>query len=82
MSEKISSTDNAPDQKSKNRQTLKRILRHIRPYLGYVILSLLLSAFTVALTLYVPFLRGGAWTPLPEKELWILTPSWPSFLLS
>lgn len=58
MSEKISSTDNAPDQKSKNRQTLKRILRHIRPYLGYVILSLFLSAFTVALTLYVPILTG------------------------
>ncbi|WP_418539426.1 ABC transporter ATP-binding protein [Massilistercora timonensis] len=42
----------------KNRQTLRRILRYIRPYWPLVILSLLLSALTVGLTLYVPILTG------------------------
>ena len=42
----------------KNRQTLRRILRYIRPYWPLVILSLLLSALTVWLTLYVPILTG------------------------
>ena len=43
---------------NKNRQTLRRILRYIRPYWPLVILSLLLSALTVGLTLYVPILTG------------------------
>ena len=42
----------------KNRQTLRQILRYIRPYWPLVILSLLLSALTVGLTLYVPILTG------------------------
>ena len=42
----------------KNRQTLRRILRYIRSYWPLVILSLLLSALTVGLTLYVPILTG------------------------
>ena len=42
----------------KNRQTLRRILRYIRPYWPLVILSLLLSDLTVGLTLYVPILTG------------------------
>ena len=42
----------------KNRQTLRLILRYIRPYWPLVILSLLLSALTVGLTLYVPILTG------------------------
>ncbi len=42
----------------KNRQTLRRILRYIRPYWPLVILSLLLSALMVGLTLYVPILTG------------------------
>ena len=42
----------------KNRQTLRRILRYIRPYWPLVILSLLLSALTVGLPLYVPILTG------------------------
>ena len=48
----------APDRKEKNRQTLKRILHYIRPYTGLVVLSLLLSALTVGLTLYIPILTG------------------------
>ena len=42
----------------KNRQTLRQILRYICPYWPLVILSLLLSALTVGLTLYVPILTG------------------------
>lgn len=46
------------DRQKKQKQTLKRILRYIRPYSGLVILSLLLSILTVGLTLYVPILTG------------------------
>ncbi len=42
------------------RQTVSRVLRNIHGYKGKVILSLALSAFTVALTLYVPILIGQA----------------------
>ena len=43
---------------SRNRRTVRRILRCIRPYGGLVALSLFLSVLTVALTLYVPILTG------------------------
>ena len=43
-----------------DRTTLKKVLRHIKPYGGFVALSLLLAAVTVALTLYVPVLTGDA----------------------
>ena len=46
---------------TQNPQTLRRILRYIRPYWPLVALSLVLSILTVALTLYVPILRS------PEK---------------
>lgn len=46
------------DRQKKQKQTLKRILRYIRPYSGLVILSLLLSILTVGQTLYVPILTG------------------------
>ena len=42
------------------KKTLKNVFSYLRPYLGYVIVSLLLSLFTVALTLYVPILTGQA----------------------
>ncbi|MDO4621826.1 MAG: ABC transporter ATP-binding protein [Eubacteriales bacterium] len=45
--------------KDKRKQTLKRIFAYIRPYRGYVILSLLLAAVTVVLTLLVPILIGN-----------------------
>ncbi len=41
-----------------NKKTLRRILHYIRPYTALVILSLLLSALTVGLTLYIPILIG------------------------
>lgn len=44
--------------KGENMKTVRRILHYIRPYTGLVVLSLLLSAVTVALTLYIPILTG------------------------
>lgn len=41
-----------------NKKVLKRILHYLTPYRKFVILSFLLSAFTVGLTLYVPILTG------------------------
>lgn len=69
MSENISpALDGRSDKKIKNRQTLRRILIYIRPYLGYVILSLCLSVFTVGLTLYVPILTGRGVDAIVGKE--------------
>ena len=42
------------------RAVLLRVMRYIRPHLGKLLLSLLLSLVTVALTLYVPILVGRA----------------------
>ena len=46
------------DKKRNNKKTLRRILHYIRPYTALVVLSLLLSALTVGLTLYIPILTG------------------------
>ena len=46
------------EKKVDSQKTLKRILLYIRPYTALVILSLLLSALTVGLTLYIPILTG------------------------
>ena len=42
------------------RGTLKKVLAYLKPYRMLVALSVLLSAVTVALTLYVPVLIGRA----------------------
>ena len=55
MSSKKNSMSN-----EQSRETLKRVLRSIRPYRGGVLLSLALALVTVALTLYVPILTGEA----------------------
>jgi ATP-binding cassette subfamily B protein len=46
----------------KERQTavLKKVLRELRPQMGWLLLSLLLALVTVALTLYLPILTGDA----------------------
>lgn len=44
----------------KQRETLRYVFRYLRPYIGFLVLSLLLSAATVGLTLYVPILTGDA----------------------
>ena len=40
--------------------TMKRVLRTLKPYGGLILLSVLLSAAAVALTLYIPVLVGRA----------------------
>lgn len=40
--------------------TMKRVLSLLRPYFGLILISLLLSAVSVALTLYIPVLVGRA----------------------
>lgn len=40
--------------------TLMKVLRYIRPYMHYVILSLLFAALSVILTLYAPIILGEA----------------------
>lgn len=40
--------------------TMKRVLGVLRPYLGWILLSVLFSAAAVALTLYIPVLVGRA----------------------
>ena len=42
------------------KETLKKVLRYIRRYWFYLIVSLVLALVTVALTLYVPILTGQA----------------------
>lgn len=42
------------------RSTVRRVLRRIRPYWGWLALSLVTAAFSVATQLYVPILSGDA----------------------
>ena len=48
------------EQKAKQIKTLKKVLQYIKHYKGYLILSLILAAITVAFTLYIPVLTGKA----------------------
>ena len=43
-----------------NGATMRKVLRHIRKYWFYFMLSLLFAAVTVTLTLYLPILIGEA----------------------
>ncbi len=42
------------------RETMGRILRYLKPYMGYVIFSVIMAAVTVAGTLTIPILVGDA----------------------
>ena len=42
------------------REVLKKVLRYIKRYWFYLILSVLLALVTVVFTLYVPILTGDA----------------------
>lgn len=46
-------------EKEQRRQTVRQVLRLIRPYRAKFILSLVLAAAAVALTLYAPVLIGN-----------------------
>lgn len=48
------------EQKQKQLATLARVFRRLKKYSFFLLLSLLLAAVTVALTLYVPILTGRA----------------------
>ena len=49
-----------PKKTAKELQNWKRIWQMIRPYRGWMIASMVLAAFTVAFTLYIPILVGNA----------------------
>ena len=49
-----------PKKTAKESQNWKRIWQMIRPYRGWMIASMVLAAFTVAFTLYIPILVGDA----------------------
>ena len=51
------------------KETIRKVLRYIRKYRFRVILSLILAALTVALTLYVPILTGDAVDLIIDKGL-------------
>ena len=44
----------------KKQDTMKKVFKLIRPYVHYLILSLIFAAISVALTLYAPILSGNA----------------------
>lgn len=44
----------------KNQDTMKKVFKLIRPYMHYLILSLIFAVISVALTLYAPILSGNA----------------------
>lgn len=44
----------------KNRQTIKKILRYVRPYAPQLLSVILLSVISVVFTLYIPILAGRA----------------------
>ena len=55
--------ENAKDaestKKAQRKNTLLRIIRYVKPYMGFVILSLLLAVLSVALTLLIPIFIGN-----------------------
>lgn len=52
------STDVQGDKDMSQRETMKKVFSYIRPYRGYVVLSVLLAVVTVFFSLYVPVLTG------------------------
>ncbi len=57
------------EKKVSKKVTLGKILRYIRKYWFFVILSLVLAALTVAFTLYIPILTGDAVDLIIDKGL-------------
>ena len=46
--------------KQNSSETMRRVLRHLKPYCGWIVLALLCAAANVAATLYIPILVGDA----------------------
>ncbi|MDC7288316.1 ABC transporter ATP-binding protein/permease [Blautia schinkii] len=58
----------------KNKDTMKRVLKYIRPYKMQIISMLILAVITVAFTLYTPILIGkGVDTIIGPGEVWTET---------
>lgn len=55
--------------KSKNKQTLKKVLHYLKKYWALELLSLLFAAISVVLTLYLPILIGQAVDLIVEQGL-------------
>ena len=53
----------------KQKSTLRKVMNYIRRYWGYLGMSIVLAAVTVALTLYLPILTGQAVDHIVEKGL-------------
>ena len=51
------------------KKTILKVLKYIKKYSAWVILSLLLAAMTVALTLYIPILTGDAVDLIVDKGM-------------
>ena len=49
--------------KNNSSESLRRVLRHLKPYTGWIILALLCAAGNVAAALYIPILVGNADDP-------------------
>ena len=54
--------------KNNSSESLRRVLRHLKPYTGWIILALLCAAGNVAAALYIPILVGKA-VEQPRFEL-------------
>ncbi len=69
--EKKNADSNTSKQNDSSRRTstLGRVMRYIRRYQIFVVISILCAAVTVALTLYVPILTGDAIDYIIEKGL-------------
>ena len=63
--------ENRTDTKRKSRQKeiLIKVLRHIRKYWFFLALSIILAAVSVAITLYIPILTGDAIDLIIDKGL-------------
>ena len=58
----------------RNKETIERVLKFIRPYRGRIFLMLVLAVVTVACTLYTPILIGAAVdTLVGPDEVWFDT---------
>ncbi len=55
-------------QQLKNKDTLKRVLRHLAPYRAFVAISLLFATASVATQLYIPILSGRAIDGMVDKN--------------
>ncbi len=57
------------EQKARQKDTLNKVLRYVRKYWIYLLLSIVMAAVSVAFTLYLPILTGYAIDLIIEKGL-------------